>query len=500
MSYKKTSGGVLVPDNMEVFGKRLKDNTPDAYASNLGGLTGGGFQNNLTGAGTSIDKGSYGFFLPTFIISRNEMETIYVESWAAKKFIDIPVDDMFIRWREFTEMENENIERIQEAEKRYLIEDRLNRAMKASRLFGTGIVAIITKEAPLTEPLNYDKLLQGDLMSLLAVDRFDCMIKKRILDYTSRLYGQPEIYTIHLRFGGTIEIHASRVLRFDGIKALSQMGWNSYNMDWGVSSLVPVVVEIMQDSNISKSVAHMVNEASIPINKIQDFAEAVTGQGDADMTIQERMQAVTIGRSVYRTLFMDKDDEYQRVDISFAGLPEIIDRSARRLSAAANIPATRFWGQSPLGMNATGESDMKNYVMQVAAEQQRQLTNPLYVLDQVLAKTCGINEKIQYEFPSLLDMSEQEKSQVLKIKSDSVVELVTAGIIHDDEARSALDGDPILGNLEIESPVLPEVNILKQKLNNKLNNKPEIIPEKKPAQPQQNNQQNKSQETLKNEE
>ncbi|MCK4814686.1 hypothetical protein KA005_02860, partial [bacterium] len=101
---------------------KLQDQV-EAYANNLGGLTSGGFQNLLTGAGTSLDKTEYSFYLPTRITSKNQLETLYIQSWAAKKFIDIPVDDMFIRWREFTDMENENVELIQQAELDFNITD-----------------------------------------------------------------------------------------------------------------------------------------------------------------------------------------------------------------------------------------------------------------------------------------------------------------------------------------------------------------------------------------
>ncbi len=62
-------------------------------------LTHGGYRNPLSGAGGHTDKSDSGFFQPTYLQSRQQLETIYVESWACRKFIDILIDDMTIRWR-----------------------------------------------------------------------------------------------------------------------------------------------------------------------------------------------------------------------------------------------------------------------------------------------------------------------------------------------------------------------------------------------------------------
>ena len=43
------------------------------------------------------------FFAPTRIYSRYPFEILRVESWAAGKAINIPVDDMFLRWREWSD-------------------------------------------------------------------------------------------------------------------------------------------------------------------------------------------------------------------------------------------------------------------------------------------------------------------------------------------------------------------------------------------------------------
>ena len=56
-------------------------------SSGVGGFpAGGGYYNEITGAGTSIDKSTGSTYLPTRLMFRSEMETIYVQSWAREVY------------------------------------------------------------------------------------------------------------------------------------------------------------------------------------------------------------------------------------------------------------------------------------------------------------------------------------------------------------------------------------------------------------------------------
>lgn len=406
-----------------------------------------GFVNPVSGAGTSLDKNSTSFFQPTLLYSKNFHETIYAESWAAKKFVDIPVDDMFVKWRQFSNMDNRNIKLVERAETTFDIPGKLSQALKSGTLYGTGLFVILTKEAPPDKPLIMSRLRPGDLANIITVDRFDATVSGINNNPFSVNYSKPEFYSINLKRGATFKVHHSRVIRFDGIKPTSDNSWQVYDQDWGIASIIPVITEIFQDSNVSKGVSHLVNEASIPVQKIDGFEDALSGDGD-EMPLADRMAETTALRSIYRTLFMDAADTFERHDVTFAGLHQILDRNAVRLAAAASIPVTRFWGKSAVGMSATGEGDARDYALQVESDQNNKLPVPLSRIDAVLERHLGLSENIDYEFVSILDSSEAEKTDIFVKKSQAVVPLVNAGIIDEDEAREILDGDQIAGTFD----------------------------------------------------
>lgn len=445
--------------------KRKTADTTTSSAYSQGGYR-GGLVNPMAGAGTSLDKNHLSFFAPTRLQSKNTNEILYVESWAAAKFVDIPVDDMFLKWREFCDMDNATMKIVQEIEKEFKIKSKLSKSMKNGRLHGTGLFIILTKDASPEMPLNVDRMLPGDLANIITVDRFDANVVSKEKNPFSKNFGNPVFYNITMKQGGSFVVHHSRVIRFDGIEPLTDNKWQSYDQDWGVPSIVPVITEIFQDSNVSKGVAHLVNEASVGIQKIEDFEDAISGSDPDTMSIQQRMEQTTLLRSIYRTVFMDSEDDFDRREISFSNLPEIMDRNANRLAAAADIPETRFWSKSMSGLNSTGEGEERNYALKVATDQETILPEPLQKIDAVIQKHAGLSEKICYKFPSILDLSEKDQTDIAEKKARIIVPLVTAGIIDEDEGRAILDGDPVLGNFDDLDGAIEPVSDFKKNLAN----------------------------------
>ena len=434
---------------------------------NYGSLTGGGYVNPRTGAGGTADKSESGFFIPTWWNNRYQLETLYVQSWAARKFINILVDDMFIRWREFEDMAERTIKRYKEGESQHFVKSRLSMALKAGRLYGTSFLVMMTTEAPMDTPLIVENLRQGDLSNLMVLDRYNTSVTYDDYDADpfSPSYERPLRYRFHLRYGPQMVVDATRVIRFDGISPLNTQGWDSYEREWGVSEIVPVLLAIMQDASVASSTAHLTTESSIPVIKLPNLRDVLAGDNpDPDELTPDQMgERINRDRSVFRTTFLDALDDYMRVNVSFAGLPDVLNQYALRLAAAADIPATRFMGRSPVGMNATGESDMTNYAIRIAALQNSLLTDPLRKLDAVLGRHTGVNtEGLEYKWPSLVDMSEMDQATIAKIKSEAIAMLVAAFLLNENEARGIVDGDPIIGHLSPAS--MQEIRARRQQM------------------------------------
>ena len=425
-----------------------------------GGLMHGGAMNTTTGLGTAADKSESTFFTPTRIYWRSPLEVLYVQSWAARHFVNIPTDDMFIVWRQWMDGDLDGVaDTMQDAEIKHHVADRLRKAMRGARCYGTSLLVMVTKEAPLDTPLMPERIREGDLVGLLVYDRFDANVMVRDSDLMSPTGGKPLIYNIYpSRLYGQqpFMVHSSRVLRFDGIEPLTDTGFFNYDDDWAVSELVPVILSIMQDATLASSIAHMSQEASIPVLKIADLRELIASnprRSKKEASLEDIGNAISQYKSIYRLLLLDKDrDEFNRVAIQFAGLAQLMDKYHARLAAAAQIPETRFMGRAPAGMNATGESDMRNYIMTVEARRANTLQGVLPVLDEVLARDAGLRDVPEFEWRSLLEMSDKEKAEAALARVKALSQALQDGAIDEDEYRAQLDGLEIFGDLPGNAP------------------------------------------------
>ncbi len=142
-----------------------------------------------------------------------------------------------------------------------------------------------------------------------------------------------------------------------------------------------------------------------------------------------RLSLANQGKSISNALVMDAEEEWDQKQISFAQLPEVLQLYLQIAAGAADIPVTRLLGQSPAGMNSTGESDVRNYYDRLAAEQEVHLRPRLEKLDEVLIPSAlgSRPAEIHFTFAPLWQISEKERADIFKIKADGARALAGNG-------------------------------------------------------------------------
>lgn len=406
-------------------------------------LAAGGYANTKTGAGTERANSLFAQFVPTRGLARNVLDVTYVQSWAAKKLINIPVDDAISRWRDWDQADSDLRQALIDAEEKHKVKKKVRQAFRGARLYGATLLLVLTKGDNLESELDPERVRQDSLLNLLPVDRYCCTVDEINLDIFNDHYGQPQYYTVTLPDTPLVRVHHSRVLRFDGIAHPIAGRWESYDSHWGVSELVPTVAAIMQHTGVAADIAQLVDEASISVVKMRRFREAIAGNSDPEAAGPfDTLLEVLRLKSIFRTLVLDEKDEYNRVNVPFAGLPELMDRYAHLVAATADIPMTRFYNTPPKGMDATGESDERNYAMLIKELQERVLDDPLKHLDLIIARDAGITDKLpKYEWRSLIEMSDFDIAEVTAMKANAVNTSIAAGWLDEREARAIMSGN-----------------------------------------------------------
>lgn len=119
--------------------------------------------------------------------------------------------------------------------------------------------------------------------------------------------------------------------------------------------------------------------------------------------------------------------------INFGGVGEVATMFLQRISGAADIPATRLLGQSPTGMSATGESDIRNYYDALKAKQETILRPQVEKIYDVMAMS-ELGHKLKdlvIEFKPLWQLSEAERANAEKIRAETDQIYLMQGVIHE---------------------------------------------------------------------
>ena len=426
-------------------------------------------QNLRTGLGTANDAGLGSQFVP-IRMTREEAERLYQMSWAAQKIVDIKVRDMFSKGRKFLGEDESAIDAMEEAEHNLKAMRRLANAMIAGRIWGTALMIVCTKDGRFDEPLEPEDIGEGDIANLWVVDRWACSVETWVTDPTIPGYGEPYHYRISGRIFGSpspdgayskpttsanVVVHRDRVFRFDGSVSPLTEGWTTgpWEREWGVSILTKAIDDIYRDADIHAGVGHLVNQASIWVMKVQDFKESIRGRTRSDMpTIEEQAEAISQNMSIYRMFTVDAEDEAERVNVTFAGLPDILNYQAQRLAAIEDIPVTRFMGTSASGLSATGEGDARDWRIAVAGYQKEILDPVMRRFDAMIARHAGLAEPLDYEWIPLGELTEMEAAEVAERRLNPLSKAFELGVINEEEWRERASQDEWIGEFEVWTP------------------------------------------------
>lgn len=448
--------------------------------------------NSTTGAGSGLDK-DLSVEIIARRLERSEAERLEQMSWAASRMVRAKVDDMFVRGREFTG-DDGAADQMEEAEDKLGVMTALPDAMIAGRIFGTALMIVCTTDGNFDAPLEPDDINEGDIANLLVVDRWACAVENWVTDPRVPGYGRPYQYRVSLRTigspnptatgyeapagslpvgpvngmiglpttSGNIVVNRDRVFRFDGIKSPLTEGWlyGPWQREWGISVLTRAIDEVLRDIAINAGVGHLVQEASVWVQKLQGFKDALMGKPDRnDPTADEIAAEVNLLRSIYRTTFIDAEDEATRVSVPFSGLAPIMDKMAQRLAAIEGIPITRFLGTSATGLNATGEGDARDWRITVNALQNRLLTPVLKRLDKMVARNAGLAEPPEYQWKPLGDLTPMEEAELDYKRTETATLALQAAGIDENEYRDRLEQMEWWGELGKFDPPEPEFDM-----------------------------------------
>lgn len=400
-------------------------------------------------------------------LSRNYhlLNTLYRNNWVTRRVIDIIPKDMLKNWHEYvTDADPEQIDLVRKLERKTRLRAQLLQGLQWGRLYGgaAGLMMIEGQddEDSLAEPLDLDAIMPGDYKGLLIADRWAGIYPQLELveDISDPEFGLPKYY----EFRGqnninatSVKVHHSRIVRFEGSDLPTwEKQAESY---WGASVLESVYEELKKRDNTSANIAGLIFLSNLRVLKMEDLAQMLTATDElAQRDLYNTIQMQNYLMSSFNMYVMNKDDDFQSVNASFSGLHEIYECFMMDVSGAAQIPVTKLFGRSPAGMNATGESDMRNYYDVVEGEQEAILRPVLEKLTPVLCMSAlgEVPDDIEVHFNPVYTPSSEELGNTVKWKTEAVLNFHDRGIISDQvalkEAKQMSDESGLFSNITDE--------------------------------------------------
>jgi phage-related protein (TIGR01555 family) len=408
--------------------------------------------NMVANLGTSRDKAAATFYsMPT--ISDEELLNAYRGAWLPRKIVDIPAFDSIRAWRDW-QAKKDQIEAIEAEEKRLNLKGKVLEAKIKARLWGGSAIVIGTGDRDVLKPLDVERIGKAGLKYLTVMSRRNLNAGEIDRDPSSEWYGKPRIYQIRSVGGLQVDIHPSRLVIFNGAAQPDEEITTTNYPGWGDSVLLSVVEAIKQADGTAANIASLVFEAKVNVIRIPDFMQNLADARYREK-ILERYTLAATAKGINGDILLDKEEEYEQKHANFATLPDVLMSFLQIVSGAADIPATRLLGQSPAGMNATGESDLRNYYDRLQAMQEVEMTPAMWRLDECLIRSAlgSRDPGIYYEWAPLWGMSEKEKADVFKTTADAARQLVGTGSGQEIVPREAVS-DALVNRL-VEDGVLP---------------------------------------------
>lgn len=390
-----------------------------------------GLANLVSGAGTTADKRMHSFYTRPFILPE-QIEAAYRSSWMMRKGIDLPPFDMTRNGRDW-QLDEGDVDKVEAEEKRLGLWAKLRQALVLGRLGGGLIVMGVGNEDP-EQPLGTASRGTGSLRYLHVMNRWQVSLGQIVMDPADDLFGQPAYFQINYGAGSTkgqVQIHPSRVIAFRGRQNPNLFGTASDDWFWGDPLMLTVQDVVKNAEATMNGFASLVEEAKVDTVSIPGLTNTLrTTEGEA--LILKRVSVANMMKSIHNTRILDggngKDapgETWETRQIAWTGMPDMIRVSCAAVAGAFDIPATRFLGKSPDGMNASGDSDENNYIALIRALQESDLRPALDQIDAVMLPSAGVevDSSAWYSFPPLKEMSEADKATIFNTKMTAITAL-----------------------------------------------------------------------------
>lgn len=358
--------------------------------------------------------------------------------------VEMRAKEMTRKWGELvsTAETNERIDALNKAMEKYKVKDLFYKIAEQCGFLGGCLLFIDTGEdvKELVNPLPHaGPILRDKLKRLTIVDPW--VVYPGEYNSTNPLatdYYKPKIWYVQ-----GIPVSKTRFIYF-AENEIPDMIKPAYNF-FGISLTQRVLDAVSHYTRNRESASKLLEKVSLVVLKT-NMDDILSGSSDLDL--KRRLKYFADNWNFNGVAAID----YEHEDLSIfnntlSGIVDIVRQSMEYVAAMFNEPATKLWGISPAGMNATGESDMRNHYDNIASLQEQMFRRGIDELLDILQLDMfgDVDTEIHFKFAPLSDEESRTKAETNKIKAETADIYYNMGAVGPQEIRDALIKDPNSG-------------------------------------------------------
>lgn len=390
------------------------------------------------------------------VLGDEQLLWAFRSSWIARKAVTIPALDATRKWRNW-QADQADITRLEATEKRLGLQQKMLHCKTLARLWGGAAIVIGVDGQSPDQPFDPESVTKDKLVYLTVMSRRELVASQLEQDPLSEWYGRSSEYQIsNGRDFSTV--HPSRIVYQVGEFNPDPILATGPNVGWGDSTLQTIYSAMMQSDSTNANIASLIFETTVDVIGVPDFMESVSSEKYRKKML-DRYTLAAAGKGITKTLMLDKEEVFNRHATSFGTLDKIMEQFILFAAGAADIPLTRFLGQSPAGLSSTGEGDMKNYHDRIQSMQTLDIQPAMFRLDEaIIRSSLGARPpEMFYTWAPLEQMSEKEKAEIGKLQAETVTLIAGTGLFMQEELRE------VYGNQLVEEGYFPGLaDLLKQ--------------------------------------
>jgi uncharacterized protein len=255
------------------------------------------------------------------------------------------------------------------------------------------------------------------------------------------------------------EIHKSRFLTFIGrpvpdiLKPAYAFGGLS------MTQMAQPYVNIWL--KIRESVGELVHAYSVMVLKTNMATTTMPGgSGGGAGDVLARLALFANFRDNQGVFAVDNETEdFMNVSAPLSGIDELQAQAQEHMFSVGRIPAVKFAGIQPKGLNATSEGEIRAFYDTVLGEQNHLFRPNLQSATDLMQYSLwgDRDPDITFDFVPLWELTEKEKSEKRKADAEVDTMYVDGGILSQEEVRTRVANDPESGYDSIDPDDVPEL-------------------------------------------